>query len=320
MRRRRDRLMFPAVGVTRQDLVAYYARVAEAMLPHLQDRAVTVRRWPRGVDGPAFYQRHPQDPHGQPRPEAIRIEGISALLDWVEHSAVEFHVPLGRLSDPGRHDWVVLDLDPQPPADFAATVRIGRRVAHLLSVLRIPYLVKTSGGDGLHLYLPTVPTDARRALEQAERIARLIEVTWPAETTVARAKARRGPKVYVDYLQNGLHRTMAAPYTVRGEPAATVSWPVTWPALVYAGPDAFTVPRLMAAPVTPFDRPDPVDLGRRLDEAGIPDVERLRRIRPVQPSSADEESRRQTVDGDRPDQSETKQETTREEARDAERL
>jgi len=317
MSRGRDRLMFPEAGVTRRDLVAYYARVAGAMLPHLRDRAVTVRRWPRGLSGAPFYQRHPQDPHGQPRLEPIRIDSTSALLDWVEHSAVEFHVPLGRLSDPGRHDWVVLDLDPQPPADFSAAVRVGRRVGHLLATLQIPYVVKTSGGDGLHLYLPLSPTEAARALEYAERLARLIAITWPAEVTVARAKAQRGPKVYVDYLQNGLHRTMAAPYTVRGEPAATVSWPVTWSTLADAGSDTFTVRRLMGVAVSPFDRPDPIDLGHRLDRAGIPDVERLRRLRSVHPSVADGTN---AVAADPRTDREPREEANRREARDAEHL
>ncbi len=274
----RERVLFPEVGLTGVDLARYYAQVAGAMVPHLKDRALTLRRWPIGLGGGCFYQRHLAGRTGSPEGRVpIRIDTVDDLGRWAAQGIVEVHAPLGRLSLAGRHDWTVVDLDPHPPADFGQAVAVGEAVAALLAKLGMPYSLKTSGGRGLHLYIPVQPVGADAALAQAERLARLIRLTWPNATTLTRTVGRRGGRVYIDYLQNAGNRTMAAPFSVRGLPEAPVSWPTAWPDIRGRTVPGFTVPTVGSGPVPTFARPPAVDIGECLDRAGIPPLSELRR-------------------------------------------
>ncbi|MCL8208674.1 MAG: DNA primase [Actinomycetia bacterium] len=269
---RLDRVLFPETGITRRDLLAYYARVAPLLLPHLADRAVTVRRWPHGIHEPGFFQKHPVPGSDEP----IRIRDPDDLLRWVALGAIEFHVPLAPLGDPEDHDWAVLDLDPQPPLEREATWRAARAAAAVCARLGIPFRAKTSGQRGVHLYIPIVPTPARAVLVAVERLARLVRAVLPDLVTLEWRRARRGPRVYLDVGQNAKHRTMAAVYTVRARPGAPVSWPLAPDDLARAPGPVPTLAAVRHGPLPPWDRPPPVDLGRILDAHGVPPLEVLR--------------------------------------------
>lgn len=271
---RLDRVLFPDDGITRRDLLAYYARVAPLLVPHLADRAVTVRRWPHGIAEPGFFQKHP----APGRTDPIRIDDADELLHWVALGAIEFHVPLAPLSDPTRHDWAVLDFDPQPPLGREAAWGAARAAAAVCGRLGIPFRVKTSGQRGLHLFVPVVPTPSRAVLVAVERLARLIRAVLPDLVTLEWRRARRGPRVYLDVGQNARSRTMAAVYTVRARPGAPVSWPVAPAELTRPPGPVPTLAAVRQSPLPAWDRPQAVDLARILDAHGVPAVEALRRL------------------------------------------
>lgn len=272
-----ERVLYPEIGLSRAELVLYYHHVAEAFLEHTRSRPLTIRRWPHGITAEGFYQRYRYEPGQDPRP--ILIASVEDLLTWVGLGAIEFHSPLGRQVDRGRHDWAVIDLDPNPPAGWREVVRVARVALHLLERLRLPVALKTSGAEGLHLFLPIELADPRQVEDAVERIARVVNLTLPEESTVVRRVKDRGPRVYIDFLQNGAKRTMAAVYSARAVPEARVSWPIR-PEELDGGPIQFTVRSVLRGPVREFVRERPVDLVRALGAGGLPSLAELRRITP----------------------------------------
>ena len=231
--------------VTKGDLMAYYAEVAPVLLPAIADRPLVLRRFPNGHDGPAFYQQHapPSTPPGV-RAEVVptgsptgarRFVGgdLPTLLHLVQLGAVSVDPWPGRLaqSDDGSLvDYAIVDLDPGPEAPFARVVRVARLVKAELDALGLRSIPKTSGATGLHVVVPLAagtPAEAARLL--AELVATRVAARRPAEATVTRLVARRAPDaVYVDYLQNVRGKTVAAVYSARARPGATVSTPLRW--------------------------------------------------------------------------------------------
>lgn len=232
-----DRILYPEAGLTRLDVVSYYAEVAPYMLDAARGRAVTVKRWPHGIDHPMFYQKHPPD--GGP----ILIESVLSLLTWVGQGTLEFHTPLGHVASPLQHDWAILDLDPNPPTGWHEVVQVAEVCRSLLDLLGWPFLLKTSGQRGLHFYLPIEASDHRRVMAIMERLALMVVETTPDRATVARLKRDRGARVYLDYLQNGYTRTTVMPYSLRATAHATVSTPIRWADLV-TPVESWTIPRV----------------------------------------------------------------------------
>lgn len=204
------------------DVVSYYAEVAPYLLQEAAGRALTVKRWPHGIEGPMFYQKHPVDGG------AIVVSTAADLLTWVGQGALEWHAPLGTIAAPLLHDWAILDLDPNPPAGWAGVVQVARVFRTLLDLMDLPFLLKTSGQRGLHFYLAIEPLDHRRVMSVMERLAQMVVETVPDLATVARLKKDRGARVYLDYLQNGHQRTTVMAYSLRATPQATVSMPIHW--------------------------------------------------------------------------------------------
>lgn len=280
-----ERILYPAIGLSRAELVLYYHHVAPALLDHIHDRALTIRRWPHGIGSDGFYQRYRYDAGQDPTP--IVVSTVDDLLSWVGVGAIEFHSPLGRRSDGGRHDWAVIDLDPNPPAGWPEVMRVAQVTIDLLHRLRLPLSLKTSGAEGLHLFIAIEPTDPHEVEDAIERIARVVNLTLPEDSTIVRRVADRGPRVYLDFLQNGPKRTMAGVYSARAVPDARVSWPVE-PHQIQAGPGQFTVRTVMEGLVPAFGRDRPVRLKQALDRGGLPSLPELRRV-----SSAPASTRRE---------------------------
>ncbi|MGC8488857.1 MAG: hypothetical protein ACP5QO_11695, partial [Clostridia bacterium] len=164
-------------------------------------------------------------------------------------------------------------------AGWKEVVHVARVTLHVLDQLRLPVALKTSGAEGLHLFLPIQLADPHRVEDAVERIARVVNLTLPEESTVVRRVKDRGPRVYIDYLQNGPKRTMAAVYSARAVPDARVSWPIRAEELD-GGPTQFTVRSVLEGPVRAFVREHPVDLDRALGTGGLPSLAELRRITP----------------------------------------
>ncbi len=209
----------------REEIRDYYAQIAPSMMQNLVGRRLTVIRWPKGLKGPSFYQRHPY-PERSGEPRGIQVFTPEDLLTWVRRGAFEWHVPLGRVPAPDRHDWAVFDLDPNPPAAWADCVRVARVLLALLKSVSFPFCLKTSGARGLHIYIPIEPTPSNEATAIIRQLCQVVESVRPDWCTTARRISDRGPRVYLDYLQNGHTRTMAGVFSVRGRFPLKVSTPI----------------------------------------------------------------------------------------------
>lgn len=233
---------WPELGITKGDLIWYYAQMADVLLPHLRDRAMVMKRYPHGAAGEFFFMKRAPTP----RPDWIRIcpidHGASNIIDFPmiqDRSSLLWVINLGcidlnqwyaRCDDVDRPDYLHFDLDPGPEADFARVRETGLVVHEALEALQMPSFVKTTGSRGLHVYVPLVRGPVQKdvwtfakavAQELAARHAGLIT----AEYRVAK---RPRDRVLVDYNQNAWGRTLASIYSVRPTPRATVSAPITW--------------------------------------------------------------------------------------------
>ena len=261
-----DRVVFPERGITKLDVVEYFLAVGDGILAALLHRPTTLERWPKGVfegarmatrqdsTGDAFYQK--RVPQGAPDyVETARIAFPSGrTADEVaptELAVVAWAANLGTLTfhpwpvvgdDVERPDQVRIDLDPQPGTDFADAARVAPHVRELLAEHGMEGVPKTSGGRGLHVFVPIEPewtfTEARRA---TIAFGRELERRLPDDVTMKWWKEERGAKIFVDYNQMARDRTIASAYSVRANPRATVSAPLTWDEVPDVHPDDFDV-------------------------------------------------------------------------------
>jgi bifunctional non-homologous end joining protein LigD len=228
-------VFWPVEGYTKGDLLAYYEAAWPWLAPYLRDRPLVLARYPDGIEGKSFYQKNAPDfsPDWALR-EAIDgtdyfiCNDLRTLLHVVNSGAIPLHVWSARRGDLEHPDWLVLDLDPKE-APFAQVVELARHLHRLLDALGARHFAKTSGQDGLHVLLPLGGrldhADARRL---AEAIARVACAERPELATLARPLAARGKRVYLDTLQNGRGKLIAAPFSVRPRPGAPVSMPLGW--------------------------------------------------------------------------------------------
>lgn len=229
-----ERILYPESGITRAEVVSYYAEVAPYLLDQARGRLLTIKRWPHGVTGSMFYQKHSAP--GVP----LVVDGTEELLTWVGRGALEWHAPLGTITDPLVHNWAVLDFDPHPPAGWSEVLTAAQVFKELLDLLEVPFLLKTSGQRGLHFYIFINPLDHRAVTAIVQRWAEMVVQSIPEIATLARLKRDRGPRVYLDYWQNGYARTMVMAYSLRATPSASVSAPITWDEIAHP-PEYWTI-------------------------------------------------------------------------------
>ena len=235
-----DKVFFPAEGITKGDLVAYYREIAPFMLPWLKDRPTVLTRFPDGIEGKSFFQK--DAPEWRPpwiRTVAIENDEGKVLehflvddedgLAWIANlGVIPIHVQASRADAPDRPDWCVVDLDPKE-APFAHVVRLARALRDLCRSIGLPSYPKTTGQKGLHVLVPVGrQLTHAQARTLGELLARALEQRHPDIATTARALGSRGGRVYLDFLQNGDGKTIAAPYAVRPRPGAPVSTPLRW--------------------------------------------------------------------------------------------
>jgi bifunctional non-homologous end joining protein LigD len=240
-----DRVLFPGDRVTKGDLASYYVDVAPALIPHLRNRPFTLKRYPYGIRGQAYF--HKQAPKGKPswiptrRFRTWPREGGSRLVDFtlvnepaalawmVQMNCIDMNAWYSRVDKPDRPDYVVFDLDPPESRNgFSQAIKVAHLVREALEKLELRSYVKTSGADGIHVLVPiTRRSSYPDTYELAERVSRGLEAENPGlVTTEWLKKKRRG--VLVDHRQNGHGKTIASAYSVRPKPGAPVSTPLRW--------------------------------------------------------------------------------------------
>jgi bifunctional non-homologous end joining protein LigD len=236
-----DKVMYPAVGFTKAEVIDYYVRVAPVMLPHVRGRGVTLRRWPDGVDGDSFFEKrcpsHRPDwmataPGPGDRGGSIDYCCLNepAALAWTANlAALEIHAPMARGDDIESPAMVVFDLDPGAPATIVECCQVALRIRELLAGFELQVFPKTSGSKGMQLYLPLNTKHSHaHCSDFAHAVAQLLEKQTPDRVTSTMKKSIRGGKIFVDWSQNTRHKTTVAAYSLRARPEPTVSTPLTW--------------------------------------------------------------------------------------------
>jgi bifunctional non-homologous end joining protein LigD len=236
-----DKVMYPTARFTKRDLIEYYAAIAPALLPHLQGRALTVVRWPDGVDGKSFFQK--QAPAH--RPEWVATAAIPAgsktidytlandlaTLVWLANlAAIELHTPLARADAIEQPTTLVFDLDPGAPATIVECCHVAIALHGMFANLGLQSFAKTSGSKGLQVYLPLNRNDIAFAQTKpfAKAVAELLEEA-EGELVVSRmTKAKRTGKVLIDWSQNDANKTTVCVYSLRATERPSVSTPVSW--------------------------------------------------------------------------------------------
>jgi bifunctional non-homologous end joining protein LigD len=232
-----DKVLYPAVGWTKAQVIDFYARVGPTMLPHLEGRPVTMVRWPDGVDGKSFFEKR-CPPHA---PGWVETTGVAWGLDacvvnelptlvWMANlAALELHTPQARADSWGRPDSVVFDLDPGPRATILDCCRVGLDLRDVLDQLGLVSVVKTSGSKGLHLAVPLhTDTTDDETKQFALAAGQLLATRDPKRVTVVMKKEERTGRVFVDWSQNDQNKTTIAAYSLRARERPTVSTPVSW--------------------------------------------------------------------------------------------
>ncbi|MGA4838574.1 non-homologous end-joining DNA ligase [Streptomyces sp. G45] len=257
-----DRVLFPERGFTKRDLAEYFIAVGDGVVRALRDRPTTLERYPEGVGGESFYQkRAPKNlpdwiptgtitfPSGRTADEICPTE-VAAVVWAAQYGTLTFHPWPVRRADPDHPDELRLDLDPQPGTDYADAVRAARELRAVLDEFGLRGWPKTSGGRGLHVFVPIEPrwtfVEVRRA---AIACGRELERRMPDAVTTAWWKEERGERIFVDYNQTARDRTIASAYSVRARPHAPVSAPLRWDELDDAVPRDFdlgTMPKRFA--------------------------------------------------------------------------
>jgi bifunctional non-homologous end joining protein LigD len=237
-----DKVFWPEEGYAKKDMLRYYKAVAPIMLPYLKDRPVTLHIFPDGIHGFSYYRRDlPEnapawlrsvDYHPETSDHVIQlplVDDVAGLVWLANQASVEFHLWGSRVPNLSQPDWAVFDLDPGDEAGFADTLQAALRLRDALARLGLRGWPKTSGGRGLHVYLPLAPGhvfDAVRAWVKA--LAEQLAAAYPDLIAVAHGATHRGRQVTIDHAQNSVGRNTAAPYTLRAYPGAPISAPLSW--------------------------------------------------------------------------------------------
>lgn len=237
-----QKIYFPHDHITKGDIVNYYKEIAPVILPYLEKRPQSMNRFPNGIKGESFYQK---DVNTSTIPEWIKTEKIYSesnkkyidylicndtptLLYMANLGCIEINPWNSRIDAIEKPDWAVIDLDPEN-INFKEVVKVALTVRKVLEELEIESYCKTSGASGLHVFIPLAAKyDYTLVKTFAELIGQKVSLKLPAITSIIRNPKKRQKKVYVDYLQNRRGQTLAAPYSVRPKPGATVSTPLEW--------------------------------------------------------------------------------------------
>ena len=237
-----DKILYPAAGFAKAQVVDYYVRIAAALVPHLAGRPLTMKRYPEGVDQEYFFEKNAP----LHRPEWVKTAPIwsgsnrrtihyilandLATLVWIANLAsIELHPSLSRASDMPSPTMIVFDLDPGPPANIVQCAQVGLWVREIFDHFGLQSFPKTSGSKGLQVYIPlNTETSYDETKAFAHAVARLLEQEHPDLVVSDMKKAARTGKVFVDWSQNDEHKTTISVYSLRARERPAVSTPVEW--------------------------------------------------------------------------------------------
>jgi len=237
-----EKVLYPATGFTKQQVIDYYVRIAPAMVPHLAGRPLTRKRYPNGVDEEFFYEKNAP----QHRPDWVKTAPIwsernrrtihyiladdLATLVWLANlAAIELHPSLSLASDITCPTMMVFDLDPGPPANIVQCCQVGLWLREIFDHFDLQSFPKTSGSKGLQIYVPlNTPTNYEATKTFSHALAQLLEHEHPEMVVSDMKKQVRTGKVLVDWSQNDEHKTTIAVYSLRAREHPTASTPVTW--------------------------------------------------------------------------------------------
>ncbi|GII66575.1 ATP-dependent DNA ligase [Sphaerisporangium krabiense] len=240
------KVLYPEAGFTKAEVIDYYTRVAPFLLPHIAGRALTVKRYPEGVDGPFFFEKNrpahtpawvrtarlpaPGSTKGRETIEYAVVDDLPTLVYFAGLAALELHTPMWRVDDEGRPqppDTMVFDLDPGAPATIVECRRVALRLREALGEDGLDGRPKTSGNKGMQVYVPWSHREEDPSA-YARALARRLEKERPDEVVSLMARKLRPGKVFIDWSQNNPAKTTVAPYSLRANPVPTVSTPLTW--------------------------------------------------------------------------------------------
>lgn len=262
-----DRLVWPAVGITKRDLAEYLIAAAGPFLRANGDRPLTLQRFPDGIEAASFYSKNPPRgapdyvhsvdvtfPSGRRHPQLVLTEPAAVVWAAQMNTAV-FHPWASLAADTDRPVDLRIDLDPQPGTGFAEAAAVAPVLREVLAEAGLAAWIKTSGSRGLHVFCPIVPEreflDVRHAVIA---VGRELVRRMPEQVTIEWWKELRGARIFIDYNQANRDRTMAGAYSPRALPGASVSTPLAWDELPSADPAAFTV---RSVPARLAERGDP---------------------------------------------------------------
>jgi bifunctional non-homologous end joining protein LigD len=239
-----DKVLYPEAGFTKAQVIDYYLHVAPVLLPHIASRAVTIKRYPEGVDADFFFQKNAPAHRPDWVPTAtIASPGSTKSRDTIEYilggdlptliwaanlAALELHTPMWRYPHFGEPDLLVFDLDPGPPATVVECCEVALLLRPLLAERGLTPIAKTSGGKGLQLYAAVTGMTSPETSDLAKGLAEQLEEEQPKLVVSKMTKALRPGKVLIDWSQNNAAKTTVAPYSLRARSQPTVSTPVTW--------------------------------------------------------------------------------------------
>jgi bifunctional non-homologous end joining protein LigD len=233
-----QKIFWPKLKLTKGDLFRYYVQVAPEILPAIADRPLVMKRFPNGVAAAPFYQHRAEEAPSGVRIETIKAAerrpqiiggGLKTLLYTTQLAAISQDPWFSRVPSLQDADFVALDLDPSTGASFERVLDVARWIHDELLMLGAPGFAKTSGADGLHIYIPLPRgTSYEAGLLFAQIVATVVSQKHPKEATIERAVRARGNRVYIDCLQNILGKTLASAYSARASDFAGVSTPLSW--------------------------------------------------------------------------------------------
>lgn len=241
-----DKVLYPRTGFTKAQVIEYYTRIAPVMLAHIGDRALTLKRFPDGVEGSSFFEK--RCPSHRPEWVSVaagpgdrngvihycRLDEVAALVWTANLAALELHAPMARCDDLDTPSMLVFDLDPGAPATIVECCSVALDIRSVLDAAGLEVLAKTSGSKGLQLYVPLNPDGSAPAATHehassfALAVGQLMEKQRPGEVLTTMKRSERPGKVFVDWSQNSRHKTTIAPYSLRARARPTVSTPITW--------------------------------------------------------------------------------------------
>ncbi|HEU0109969.1 MAG TPA: DNA ligase D [Flavisolibacter sp.] len=235
------KIFWPKEKITKGDLLNYYYRIADYIMPYMKDRPQSLNRFPNGITGESFYHKNMggkidkwvktferfSESTGEPK-DFLICTNTASLLYMANLGCIEMNPWHSRVQNPTAPDWSVIDLDPGD-ISFNKVIETAKVVKQVLDTLQIPSYPKTSGSTGIHIYIPLgAKYNYEQSKQLAELIANLVHEELPTFTSLVRNPQKRKDKIYIDYLQNRPIQTICAPYSVRPKPGATVSAPLHW--------------------------------------------------------------------------------------------